>query len=233
MSTTRSRSGYPATHSVLLAQAGRCLRSHTGFASLWPNLVIDLIVIPLEEDIFEDSGIWPVSIEADDSRFFLLWYHRSDGEDRLVSSADRVICLTTWGKLLGFVGNIPNTVGGEAYDSLSRLAGQLSSPWMKEESAVQYKLGSTKDWLGGVTDPAIFPIIGALDFINFLDDWHATVRELQPIPKWPRELNILANELSEIKLFGSDSADFMAKSHVEAIRVLGLEFRLLMNWIAC
>lgn len=158
------------------------------------------------EEAFEAAGLWPVAVELPHGDVvYLLWYQTRNEVSRVVTSGGRALILPDLPSVSAFLADAEGfgleDPGWEAARRLLRIVGSESL----DEPAVPRRLvGQSLEWLQRIPMyPTADQTEELLNCIDFLSEWHHTLKELDRIGRWPAVLDGAASILAESVMWGS------------------------------
>lgn len=170
------------------------------------------------DDAFEAAGLWPIAVELPNGQVrFVLWYHRADGEDRIVVRNGCVPDLSRLDHAADIILDNVYKPSNRSDDPLLSLADRIRTGSPPEETIPRCLLRQAIEWLQGEMGITLKDQASELlKTIDLLRDWHLTLEEIELVGKWPRELDAAADILADSVLFGELVAP-IAGSRVAAL----------------
>ena len=160
------------------------------------------------EEAYEAAGLWPVAVEIPSGDvFYVFWYQNRNDFSRVLVSGGRVAMLTDLEAVSRFLAGVETFGEGDpGWDAARRLARLVGSEVPEETTIPRRLLGQAIEWVR--TIPA-FPTAEQaeelLNCLDFLSEWHRTLRELGLVGRWPPALDGAADVLAEAVIWGTMS----------------------------
>lgn len=183
----------------------------------------------------EAAGIWPTMVVLkSDRRFFVLLYHRSDGEDRVLTAGGRTCLFADVDALNRFVLGPHTGVPGEVHLALEVLS-SFTPEGLAPEQFPRCPVEHALDWIaGGGMLAAESQVQQLLDTLAFLNDWHESLEEEGLVERWPDELDDAAELLTDVVVTSqvtvAEAAERLATMDLRPI--LTDEVSELLKWSA-
>lgn len=183
----------------------------------------------------EAAGVWPAMVMLEgDRRTFLILYHRSDGQDRVLTAGGRTRSFSDINSLNRFLVGPRTSVPDDvhlALEVLSSLAPEglviQHVPRMPVEQAQLWIAGD--EMLAGEGD-----VQQLLDTLAFLNDWHESLEEEGTVGPWPDEPAQAAELLAEVvvghQITSSEAAERLTTRNLRPL--LAKEVAELLRWSA-
>lgn len=181
----------------------------------------------------EAAGIWPSVVELGSRQtFYVLTYHRSDGDDRVVTVGSRTCRFHDLDSLnlflLGPHTGVPPDVH-LALEVLTALSPRGLAPELFPRTLVEQSL----QWIsGGPMLTTEGQIRRLLDTLAFLNDWHHSLNDTGMVAGWPEELNDAAKVLADVVVTRSvtiqEAASKLQQRDLQP--VLDREVTRLLQW---
>lgn len=180
----------------------------------------------------EAAGIWPSAVELGPRRtVYVFTYHRSDGEDRVLT-ADRATCLFSDVESLNRFVNGPHAgVPTEVHLALEVLS--ALSPVLDPSKFPRNPVEQATFWIvGGRMLATEGQAQTLLDTLAFLNDWHDSLAEVGLTASWPASLDGAAELLTDVVVTHSVTLlEAATQLEVRSLRpVLAREVDRLVRW---
>lgn len=158
------------------------------------------------EEAYEAAGLWPVAVELPHGDVvYLLWYQTRNELSRIVTSGGRAVILSDLPSVSAFlVDSEGYGLGDPGWEAARRLLKIVGSATPEETTVPRRLVGQSLEWLQQIPMyPTSDQTEELLNCIDFLSEWHHTLRELDLIGRWPSVLEGAASILAESVFWGS------------------------------
>ncbi|HEX2052791.1 MAG TPA: hypothetical protein VHJ78_03560 [Actinomycetota bacterium] len=181
----------------------------------------------------EAAGIWPSAVDLGPrNTVYLFTYHRSDGEDRVLT-ADRETCLFCDVESVERFIRGPHTgVPSDVHIALEVLSA-LSSQGLEPARFPRTPVEQSGLWIAGgrmlATEGQAQKLLETLSFLN---DWHDSLTEVGMTAVWPGELDAAAEILTDAVVTHSVTVpEAAAQLEIRSLEpVLTQEVNRLLRW---
>lgn len=183
----------------------------------------------------ESAGIWPtVVVLGPNQRLFVLSYHRSEDEDRVLTAGGTTCLFGDLEALNAFITGPHTGVPAEAHLALEVLS-SLSPEGLALEHFPRALVEQSLFWIaGGKMLASEGQANQLLDTLAFLNDWHSSLEEEGMPNKWPEELDDAAELLTDVvvthQITTLEVAERLAAKNLRP--VLTEEVARLLSWKA-
>lgn len=183
----------------------------------------------------ESAGIWPVTLVlGPQQRLFVLCYHRSDGEERVLTAEGTTCKFGDLESLNMFLLGPHHGVPSDVHLALEVLS-SLSPGGLLQELFPRVPVEQALSWIaGGRMLASESEVQKLLDILAFLNDWHDSLGEVGLPAEWPEELDEAAEMLTDVVVTHQiTSLEVAERLEVKGLRpVLTQEVARLLNWSA-
>lgn len=158
------------------------------------------------EEAYEAAGLWPIAVELPHGDIvYLLWYQTRNEVSRVVTSGGRAVILSDLPSVSAFLLDSEGFgLGDPGWEAARRLVKIVGSESLEESSVPRRLVGQSLVWLQQIPMyPTSDQTEELLNCIDFLSEWHHTLRELDIIGRWPTVLDGAASILAESVMWGS------------------------------
>lgn len=181
----------------------------------------------------ESAGIWPSVLDLGPGQsFYVLNYHRSDGQDRVLTAHGTTCLFGDLDTLNAFITGPHADLNDEVHLALEVLS-SLSPEGLPPEHYPHNMLEQAAEWITGGEMLTSEEQVGLLlDTLGFLNDWHDSLAESGMPGEWPRVLDDTAELLTDVVLTHQITTLELAQ-RLKSLRlkpVLTEEITRLLNW---
>jgi hypothetical protein len=181
----------------------------------------------------ESAGIWPVTLVlGPQQRLYVLCYHRSDGEERVLTAGGTTCKFAGIETLNEFLLGPHDGVPADVHLALEVLSG-LSPDGLSQELFPRVPVEQALYWIaGGRMLASEAQAQNLLDVLAFLNDWHDSLAEVGLPGEWPEELDDAAGMLTDVVVTHQiTTLEVAERLQVKSLRpVLTTEVAQLLSW---
>lgn len=154
--------------------------------------------------VFESVGVWPLALELEIGVIsYAVWYRLPDGQDRLLTEDGRVRFFSSTSEILNFGGSSPAGVSKYAREKLNGLVIACNKQIPPDAAIARILVAQVAEWFKEAGITTTEQAGEALNVLNLLDDWHATLESCcRKVGSWPEVLDEAANLLAGLTMFG-------------------------------
>ncbi len=181
----------------------------------------------------EAAGIWPSVVDLGPGQtFYVLIYHRSDGEDRVLTAGSRAFRFHDVESLNLFILGPHIGVPSDVHLALEVLS-SLSPEGLAPELFPRNLVAQSMMWIcGGSMLTSEGQIQHLLDTLAFLNDWHDSLNETGMTTGWPHELDDVAEMLADVVVYHhitvQEAAENLERRNLQPL--LNREVTRLLQW---
>jgi len=183
----------------------------------------------------ETAGIWPSSVVlGPDERIFVIQYHRSNGDSRVLAIGRRTRIFADQSSLDRFLSGNHAGASNEAHLALEVLL-SLTPEGLAAELFPRHLVEQSVFWIaGGRMLAGEGQAQRLLDTLAFLNDWHESLREQGVVGPWPAELDNAAEILTDLVVMHAITLQEASKEleRRDLRPVLAEEIEELLRWSA-
>jgi len=158
------------------------------------------------EEAYESAGLWPIAVELPHGDIvYVLWYQTRKEVSRVVTSGGRAVILPDLSSVSAFLVNSEGFgLGDPGWEAARRLVRIVGSENPDETTIPRRLVGQSLEWLQQIPMyPTAEQTAELLNCIDFLSEWHYTLKDLDLISRWPTVLEGAASILAESVIWGS------------------------------
>lgn len=157
------------------------------------------IYSPTWQVAVESAGIWPsVVVLGPNRNLYLFSYHRSDGEERILTSEGTTAVFSDVDALHAYILGPHTGVPDDVHLALEVLS-SLSPEGLVPEHFPRLLVEQSTFWIsGGKMLASEGQVQRLLDTLAFLNDWHDSLQEAGMPEHWPDELDDVAELLTDV-----------------------------------
>ena len=158
------------------------------------------------EEAFEAAGLWPIAVELPHGDVvYVLWYQTRNQLSRVVTSGGRAVILSDLPSISAFLVDSEGFgLGDPGWEAARRLLRIVGTESLEERTVPRRLVGQSLEWLQHIPMyPTADQTEELLNCIDFLSEWHFTLRELDLTGRWPAVLEGAASILAESVIWGS------------------------------
>jgi hypothetical protein len=191
------------------------------------------IYSPTWQVAVESAGIWPsVVVLGPNHNVYLFSYHRSDGEERILTAEGTTALFGDVDALHAFILGPHSGVPSEVHLALEVLS-SLSPEGLVPEHFPRQLVEQSMFWIsGGKMLASEGQVQRLLDTLAFLNDWHDSLQEDGMPGDWPEELDEVAELLTDVvvthQITTMEVAERLELKNMKP--VLSDEVARLLNW---
>lgn len=181
----------------------------------------------------ESAGIWPsVLVLGPNQRLYILCYHGSDNEDRVLVAEGSTCVFGDLESLDRFLRGPHTGVPLEVHLALEVLT-SLSPEGLSPDHFPRILVEQALFWIaGGKNLASESQAQKLLDTLAFLNDWHESLEEAGMFGAWPEELDDAAELLSDVVVTHEiTTLEVAERLEMKSLRpLLTREVARLLNW---
>jgi hypothetical protein len=181
----------------------------------------------------EAAGIWPSVVDLEPRQtFYVLVYHGSDGEDRVLTAGSRAFRFHDVESLNLFILGPHIGVPSDVHLALEVLS-SLSPEGLEPELFPRNLVAHSLMWIcGGAMLTSEGQIQRLLDTLAFLNDWHNSLNETGMVAEWPVALDDVAEMLAGVVVHHhitvQEAAEDLERRNLKS--TLSREVTRLLQW---